>query len=136
PAGYERKLANYYPNFNSVQSMRSITKWAEPVNLASEVPNIMRRAFTQLRNGRPGPVLVEIPWDVAKEETNIDDYVPSYKTRFAPDQDNVKAAAKALAESDKPVIYAGQGIHYAKAWDELKELAELLNCPVTTSLEG
>src|SRR5699024_3701883 len=63
PAGYERRLAHYYPNFNSVLNMKHITKWAEPVTMASEVSNVMRRAFAQLRNGRPGPVLVELPWD-------------------------------------------------------------------------
>lgn len=136
PAGYDRKLAHYYPNFNSSRSMRDITKWAEPVTMGSEVPNIMRRAFTQLRNGRPGPVLVEIPWDTCKEEADIAAYVPSFKTRTAPETDAVRNAAAELATADKPVIYAGQGINYAKAWDELKELAELLNAPVTTSLEG
>lgn len=136
PAGYERRLAHYYPNFNSTLNMKHITKWAEPVTMGSEVANIMRRAFTQLRNGRPGPVLVEIPWDTCKEEADISAYVPSYKTRFAPETESVKAAARELAAADKPVIYAGQGINYAKAWEELKELAELLNAPVTTSLEG
>ena len=136
PAGYDRKIANYFPNFNSTLNMKHITKWAEPINMPSEVPNIMRRAFTQLRNGRAGPVLGEIPWDACREETDISNYIPSYKTRSGPDPDAVKAAAEALAAADKPVIYAGQGINYAKAWDELKELAELLNCPVTTSLEG
>ena len=62
PAGYDRNLAHYFPNFNSVLNMKHITKWAEPVTSGKEVANIMRRAFTQLRNGRPGPVLVEIPW--------------------------------------------------------------------------
>ena len=81
-------------------------------------------------------MLVEIPWDTCKEEADSSGYVPSYKTKVAPENDAVKAAAKALAEADKPVIYAGQGINYAKAWDELKEIAELINAPVTTSLEG
>jgi thiamine pyrophosphate-dependent acetolactate synthase large subunit-like protein len=136
PAGYDRKQAHYYPNFNSTLNMKHITKWAEPLTSGEEVANVMRRAFAQLRNGRPGPVLVEIPWDTCKEEADISGYVPSYKTKFAPENDAVKAAAKALAEADKPVIYAGQGINYAKAWDELKEIAELINAPVTTSLEG
>lgn len=136
PAGYERRLAHYYPNFNSSRSMRDITKWAEPVTMGSEVANIMRRAFFQLRNGRPGPVLVEIPWDTCKEEADISGYVPSFKTRYAPDAEAVMAAAQELAAAKRPVIYAGQGINYAKAWGELKELAELLNAPVTTSLEG
>ena len=136
PAGYNRNVANYFPNFNSVLNMRHVTKWAEPVHSGAEVANIMRRAFTQLRNGRPGPVLVEIPWDACKEEADITNYKPVFKTRTAPDPDHVKSAAKALAAATKPVIYAGQGIHYAKAWPELKELAELLNAPVTTSIAG
>ncbi len=47
PAGYDRKVANYFPNFNSTLNMKHITKWAEPITMGSEVPNIMRRAFTQ-----------------------------------------------------------------------------------------
>ena len=129
PAGYDRKLANYFPNFNSTLNMKHITKWAEPITSGSEVQNIMRRAFTQLRNGRPGPVLVEIPWDVCQEESDISEYVPSYKTKYTPEAESIKAAAVELAAAEKPVIYAGQGIHYSKAWDELKEIAELLNVP-------
>jgi thiamine pyrophosphate-dependent acetolactate synthase large subunit-like protein len=136
PAGYNRNIANYFPNFNSVLNMQHITKWAEPIGSGKEVVNIMRRAFTQLRNGRPGPVLVEIPWDVCQEESDISAYKPVFKTRTAPDPDHVVTAARELAAADKPVIYAGQGIHYSKAWPELKEIAELLNAPVTTSIAG
>jgi len=67
PAGYPRRLANYYPNFNSTQNMRHITKWAEPLTMGKALPEVMRRAFFQLRNGRPGPVLVEVPLDVFGE---------------------------------------------------------------------
>jgi acetolactate synthase-1/2/3 large subunit len=136
PAGYDRKRANYFPNFNSTLNMKHVTKWAEPLTMGSEVCNVMRRAFTQLRNGRPGPVLVEIPWDTCKEEAEISAYVPTYKTRFAPDPAQITAAAAALAAAENPVIYAGQGIHYSKAWPELRQLAELLNAPVTTSIAG
>ena len=59
PAGYDRKQAHYYPNFNSTLNMKHITKWAEPLTSGEEVAKVMRRAFAQLRNGRPGPVLVE-----------------------------------------------------------------------------
>ncbi len=136
PAGYARNVAHYYPNFNSTLNMKHITKWAEPLTSGAEVVNVMRRAFTQLRNGRPGPVLVEIPWDVCNEAADISSYKPVFKTRTAPDPDHVKSAARELAAADKPVIYAGQGIHYSKAWPELKEIAELLNAPVTTSIAG
>ena len=68
PMGYARRIANIDPNFNSTISLKSITKSTEPVMLASEVSNIMRRAFTRLRNGRGGPVVVEIPVDMFNED--------------------------------------------------------------------
>ncbi len=137
PAGYQRRLANYFPNFNSTLNMQHITKWAEPLTMGKALPEVMRRAFSQLRNGRGGPVLVEVPLDVFREEVPDDFiYVPSFKSRTAPDPADITTVAKVLAQAERPVIYAGQGVHYAKAWDELKALAEAWNIPVTTSLEG
>jgi acetolactate synthase-1/2/3 large subunit len=100
-------------------------------------PDVIRRAFSQLRSGRPGPVLIEIPWDAFGEE--VPDWwkpVPSKQTRTAPDPRDVQEAAGVLAGAENPVIYAGQGVHYAEAWPELKELAEKWSIPVTTSIEG
>ena len=137
PAGYSRDVANYYPNFNSIQNMRHVTKWAEPITLPKMAPDVLRRAFFQLRNGRPGPVLVEVPTDVFKEDApDTWVYTPSYKARSGPDPTSVAEAAKVLASASRPVIYAGQGVNYAKAWHELKALAEEWNIPVTTSLDG
>ena len=137
PAGYPRKVATYYPNFNSVLNMQHVTKWAEPVAMGKFLPDVMRRAFSQLRNGRGGPVLVEVPLDVFGEDVPDDfNYIPSFKSRSAPDPVDVKNAAEVLAGAKTPVIYAGQGVHFAKAWGELKDLAESWNIPVTTSLEG
>ncbi|MEJ6670542.1 MAG: thiamine pyrophosphate-requiring protein [Pseudomonadales bacterium] len=136
PAGYQRRLAHYYPNFNSTLNMQHITKSAEPVTMGKALPEVMRRAFWQLRNGRGGPVLVEVPLDVFREEVGDFTYVPSFKARSGPDPEAVHDIAKILASAKNPVIYAGQGVHYAKAWDELKQLAETWQIPVTTSLEG
>jgi len=137
PAGYQRRLANYFPNFNSTLNMQHVTKWAEPLTMGKALPEVMRRAFSQLRNGRGGPVLIEVPLDVFREEVPDDFvYVPSFKSRTAPDPADLASVAKVLAEAENPVIYAGQGVHYAKAWDELKAFAETWNIPVTTSLEG
>ncbi|MCY3640729.1 MAG: thiamine pyrophosphate-requiring protein, partial [Gammaproteobacteria bacterium] len=137
PGGYPRRIANYYPNFNSTQNMRGVTKWAEPLTMGKALPEVMRRAFFQLRNGRPGPVLIEVPVDVFREEVPDNwRYEPSYKTRSGPDPEAVAQAAAVLAKAERPVIYAGQGVHYARAWDELKKLAEAWNIPVTTSIEG
>jgi thiamine pyrophosphate-dependent acetolactate synthase large subunit-like protein len=137
PAGYPRRLAHYYPNFNSTLNMQHITKWIEPLTMGKALPEVLRRAFFQLRNGRPGPVLIEVPLDVFGDEVPDDwVYTPSYRARSAPDPADVARAAAVLAAAKRPVIYAGQGVHYAKAWESLRTLAETWNIPVTTSIEG
>ena len=137
PAGYPRRLMHYYPNFNSSLNMRHVTKWAEPLTMGRAIPEVMRRAFFQLRNGRPGPVLVEVPVDVFREDAPEGwEHKPSYATRVGPDPQDVERAAEVLANAERPVIYAGQGVHYAEAWAELAALAEAWQIPVTTSLEG
>ena len=137
PAGYPRRLAQVPPNFSSALNFRHVTKWSEQLSLAEAVPEVMRRAFARLRNGRPRPVLIETPVDLFSEEVPEPlDYAPSFATRSGPDPAAVAEAAEVLAGAERPVLYAGQGVHYARAWGELRELAELLNAPVTTSLQG
>lgn len=137
PMGYERRLAHVDPNFNSSIAMRGVTKSAEPITSAAEIPNIFRRAFSRLRNGRGGPVLIEIPNDIWQDDVPEPlDYRPVVSTRFGPDPSAVDAAVDLLVSARRPVIYAGQGVHYARAWPQLKALAELLAIPVCTSLEG
>src|SRR5881392_1954690 len=137
PAGYPRRLINIPPNFNSFLNYQHVTKWAEQVVMADAVPDAMRRAFTQVKNGRPRPVLVEFPRDVLGEEVPEPlQYRPPPRLRSAPDPRDVSRVAEALVAAERPVIYAGQGVHYARAWQPLRELAELLEAPVTTSLQG
>src|SRR3989442_6041399 len=135
--GYARGLANIAPNLNSSKAMRAFAKSSEVINLASEVGNIFRRAFTKLKNGRGGPVIVEIPSDMWNEEVPepLND-TPVLRTRYGADPVHVKEAAALLMSAKRPVIYAGQGVHYAQAWPQLKRLAERLAIPVTTSLGG
>ena len=137
PAGYPRRLTNVAPNFNSALNYRHVTKWAEQVLLPAEAPAAMRRAFTQVRNGRPRPVLIEFPTDVlASDLPDPLDYVPPAAVRVGPDPQAIETVAGLLVEARRPVIYAGQGVHYARAWNQLKDLAEWLGAPVTTSLQG
>ena len=137
PMGYARRLAHISPNFNSTQAMRPVAKSTEPVTAPAEVGNVLRRAFSKLRTGRGGPAVVEIPADLMQEELPDElDYEPVYATRYGPDSDAVAQAAGLLRSAARPVIYAGQGIHYAKAWPGLRELAEKLAIPVCTSLGG
>ncbi len=137
PMGYARRLAHVHPNFNSTLNFRNVTKSAEPVTSAAEIPNVFRRAFTRLRSGPLGPALVEIPSDIFAEDFDGElDYTPSVAIRSGPDPKDVNRVAATLIDAKRPVIYAGQGVHYAKAWEQLKRLAELLAAPVTSSLGG
>ena len=137
PGGYSRSVTQIQPNFNSALNYRHVTKSCEQVTMPEAVPEAMRRAFTQVRNGRPRPALVEFPSDLFGEEISDSfDPDPVPAVRYGPDSSSIEAAAEALLDAECPVIYAGQGVHYAQAWDSLKELAELLGAPVTTSLGG
>ena len=137
PGGYSRNITQIQPNFNSALNYRHVTKSCEQVTLPEAVPEAMRRAFTQVRNGRPRPALVEFPSDLFNEEISDDfDPTPVPTVRYGPDSASIEAAAEVLLDAECPVIYAGQGVHYAQAWESLKELAELLAAPVTTSLGG
>ena len=137
PGGYSRNITQIQPNFNSALNYRHVTKSCEQVTMPEAVPEAMRRAFTQVRNGRPRPALVEFPSDLFNEEISDDfDPTPVPTVRYGPDSASIDTAAAALLDAECPLIYAGQGVHYAQAWDSLKELAELLAAPVTTSLAG
>ena len=137
PMGYSRSLTNTPPNFNSFINFRHITKSCEQVTLPQAVPAALRRAFTQVRIGRPRPALVEIPADVFQEELSEPlQYRPAPILRSGPDFHMIPKIASALLDAKRPVIYAGQGVHYAKGWEALRSLSEILEAPVTTSLAG
>jgi thiamine pyrophosphate-dependent acetolactate synthase large subunit-like protein len=137
PGGYPRTIAAVPPNFSAYLNFQHITKSAEQVTVAAAVPDALRRAFTQVKNGRPRPVLVEIPKDIFDEELPRPlAYQPAPRVRSGPDPERIEEVARVLVEARRPVIYAGQGVHYARAWPQLRALAELLEAPVTTSLQG
>src|ERR671923_1492880 len=138
PAGMARQRRGVHPNFYPTRSYESITKWCAEINLVERIPELMRRAFTKLRSGRPGPVLLEIPTDVADEELNAAAfaYEPPPLVRSAADPEEVGRAARALLAAERPIMHAGQGVLYAEATEELVQLAEFLQIPVMTTLPG
>ena len=138
PTGHPLERAGIRPHFSSLASFAGVTKHAEQINAANRVCEVMRRAFGALRQGRSGPVLVEVPVDVAMEEVAEEafDYQPSRPVASQGDAKDVEAAARALCQAKYPVVHAGQGVLYAEATDELMELAELLKAPVMTTLLG
>lgn len=138
PAGMARQRRGVHPNFYPTRSYETITKWSEEINMVERVPELMRRAFTKLRSGRPGPVLLEIPQDVAMAEFPDEGlaYTPPEWMRQAGDPEAVRRGAEALLAAQRPIIHAGQGVLYAEATDELVQVAEFLQAPVMTTLPG
>jgi acetolactate synthase-1/2/3 large subunit len=139
PAGYARNINQIHPNFNAALNFRNVTKSCEQVTVADATVEALRRAFTQVKNGRPGPVLVEFPTDILRDEVPdalVAEYRKTPRMKSGPDPRSVSQIAEALVAAARPVIVAGQGVHYAKAWPQLKALAELLEAPVMTTLPG
>jgi thiamine pyrophosphate-dependent acetolactate synthase large subunit-like protein len=139
PGGNPRTQAGVPYSFDAKDHYRNTTKWVENVNLVERLPSMMRRAFSQLRNGRRGPVMLEVPMDLGREDVDeaaLEAYVPpkSFASMAGPDE--IDAAARALVEAERPVILAGQGALYAEAWEELRELAELLKVPVAATMNA
>ncbi|MDZ7688576.1 MAG: biosynthetic-type acetolactate synthase large subunit [Halobacteriales archaeon] len=116
-----------------------VTKHNYLVKDEDDVPDTVQEAFYVSNTGRPGPVVIDMPKDVSKNDTdavrgelNIEGYSPNYEGH--PGQ--IKKAAEAIEEAEKPLIFAGGGVIMADAADELRELATENDIPVTTSLQG
>ena len=137
PAGFPGPRQAVRPTFRAAEVYRPVTKHAEMAHTVQSLPDVMRRAYQALRTGKGGPVLVEVPNNVFAAEYDGElDYTPVPVQRAAPDPDAVKEAARMLLAAAHPVLWAGQGVHYAEASDQLAALAELLPAPVVCTNPG
>ena len=126
------------PNFSPVRTYETVSRYAETIMDPAQVSATLRRAFHALRNGRPGPVIVEIPADVGGRQIPDDalGYQPPKRAIQAPSPDDVADAVKLLLTAKKPVIWSGMGVLLSGATAELRELAELTGIPVYCTLPG
>ena len=122
--------------FDVTTSLKSVSKWYGYIDHPSRVPEFMRRAFTMLRNGIKGPVVIAVPNPSAEYDENLDPYEPVKSYKFGPDPLDVQKALDMINESKKPLIYAGEGVIYADASKELLTFAESTNIPVATTLKA
>jgi len=138
PGGPARSRTQQPPEFDPVENYRGITKWSAQINQANRVPEMMRRAYTFMRSGRPGPVLLQVPADVGSEELSEGafNYRPVAGARSMANPDDIRNAVRLILAARRPVIYAGQGVLWAEASDELVQFAELVNAPVMTTNPG
>jgi acetolactate synthase-1/2/3 large subunit len=117
-----------------------IVKHSVMITRPQDIPRAIHEAFHIARSGRPGPVLVDIPQDLSRAEIDYepvtDVRLPGYQPRVEGNQKQIRQAAKALASSQRPVIYAGGGVVNAEAAEELTEFATSDRFPVTCTLMG
>jgi acetolactate synthase-1/2/3 large subunit len=132
-------LARHYlrPVFRAADVYRPVTKWSALAHSVQELPDLLRRAYHAMRNGKGGPVLLEIPPEVWEAEyQGTLDYAPVPVQRAAPDPAAVKEAVRVLLAAKNPLLWAGQGVHYAEAGNRLAALADLIPAPVVTTNPG
>ena len=138
PLGQRREIAQVQPTFRVARTFSTVTRFAEELLIAEEIPNVMRRAISHLKNGRLGPAMIELPLDLVEAEIGdvvLDDR-PVRKMISLGNPSDVQDAIKLILQARCPIVQAGQGIFYAGAAPELLEFAELLQLPVITTVEG
>ena len=127
---------------DTVGITRSVTKHNELVMSADEIPLIVRQAFHIATTGRPGPVLIDVPKDCLQNmmtwhwptDEEVLESLPGYKPNTKGHSRMIKEAARLILDSKQPVLYVGGGVLKARAADALRELAELIDTPVVTTL--
>ncbi len=137
PGGMAPERQYTRPTFRAADVFRPVTKWSAYAHSVQELPDLMRRAYQAMRSGKPGPVLVEVPGDVFEAEySGTLDYTPVAVTRAAPDPAAVRETVRMLKDAKHPVLWAGQGVHYADAGEKLAALAEMIPAPVVCTNPG
>ena len=138
PGGPAINQHSVRPNFSPARAYESVSVYSEVLWKADMTASVMRRAFHHLRNGRPGPVIVEIPADVGTQEVpdSAMNYLPPKRMTQAPAASDVKDAVRLLLNAKKPVIWSGMGTLMAEASAELQEFAELTEVPVYCTMPG
>ena len=121
---------------NQRDVVRPVTKWQRQAFRPREVPEAVFEAFRQMRTGRPRPVLIEMPPEAGVEQEEVALRNPARVSRIVPSPEDLKEAAKVIAGSRLPLIYAGGGVARADGEEALVKLAEATNIPVVTSSGG
>lgn len=136
-AALEHEGEGAFQETPQMEFFKGITKWGFRVPRAERASWALRRAFTLAVNGKPGPVYLEVPFDVGQEKTEETQYHPSiHLVRSRPEPDALKRAAELILVAERPIIVAGGGALYSGCSAELVKLAELFGLPVLTTPGG
>ena len=138
PGGNPLASMNVRPNFLAARTWETVVKDVQLITRTNQVGGVMRRAFHGLRNGRGGPMAVEMPLDVCAEQVPEDamNYTSPAASLARPSHGDIQDAVRAIIDAKNPLIWAGAGVLSAGATEELRELAELLDIPVFTTMPG
>ena len=131
-----KDLGGIHEILDQSDAVRNVTKWRRQVLTPRDVPDAVREAFRQMRTGRPRPVLIEMPPEAAVERDEVVLREPAPVSRIVPSPEQLRDAARVIAESRLPLIFAGGGVSRSDAEDALVKLAETTNIPVLTSGGG
>ena len=122
--------------FDVTSSLKSVSKWYGYIDSPERTHEFMRRAFTMLRNGSPGPVVIAVPDSAGQYDETQDPYYPVASWKYGPTNGDISRAIDLLSEASHPVLYVGEGAVYSGASEELLKFAELSNTPVITTLKA
>jgi acetolactate synthase-1/2/3 large subunit len=127
-----------------VEILKPAVKELIRVEMTSRIPELVRRAYAVATSGRPGPVLLDVPEDVAHGTHDFapEDFVIDETTlkapsrRIRPDRSDIERAARLIAKAKRPLLLTGGGIHLSEAWDALTRFAEAQSIPVAHTMSG
>jgi acetolactate synthase-1/2/3 large subunit len=120
---------------DQLATLRTFVKWAERIEYPDSAPTLVSRAFQEMRSGRPGPVALEMPWDIFTQRTETAAAIPfELFPAPRPDPDRIRDAAALIKAAKAPMIFVGSGA--IDAGDEILELAELIDAPVVAFRSG
>jgi acetolactate synthase-1/2/3 large subunit len=143
-ANREHAWKNMTQEAKQLEVLRPVVKEVIRVEVIKRLPEHVRRAFAVATSGRPGPVLIDVPEDVAHGEHDFDasDFwvdpgtLKAQARRTRPDAADVTSAAALIAKAERPLILAGGGIHISEAYGALLAMAEAYNIPVAHTMSG
>ena len=143
-ANREHAWKNMTQEARQLEILRPAVKEIVRVEVIKRLPEHVRRAFAVATSGRPGPVIIDVPEDIAHGEHDFDaadfwidpETLKAQSRRTRPDGTSVEKAAALLAKAERPLILAGGGVHISEAWDTLAKFAESYGIPVAHTMSG
>ncbi len=134
---YSKHPSKMFHGLDQMHFFESITKYCAIAHTVAEIPVVVENAFKAMRNGRPGPTMLEFPMDVVTGEGDV--RIPPRVERAElspPDNADLSTAVETIRNAKMPLIFAGSAVFHSNARNELRLLAEKLNAPVIVTRNG